>query len=123
MSRLGSTCWWSRPRPASAKTSPSNRCLLRLGVDMRRYLIAAAALVVMMFPIIGSTQQTFSLRSVATGLKGPWEVAWGPDDQLWVTERLNGRVVRVNPKDGAITPAVMIDEVYPGTSWHEGLLG
>jgi PQQ-dependent dehydrogenase (s-GDH family) len=90
---------------------------------MRRHLIAAAVLVVMMFPIIGSTQQTFSFRSVATGLKGPWEVAWGPDDQLWVTERLAGRVVRVNPKDGTITPAVVIDEVYPGTSWHEGLLG
>jgi len=90
---------------------------------MRRHLIAAAALVVMMFPLIGSTQQTFSFRSVATGLKGPWEVAWGPDDQLWVTERLAGRVVRVNPKDGVVTPAVVIDEVYPGTSWHEGLLG
>jgi PQQ-dependent dehydrogenase (s-GDH family) len=29
----------------------------------------------------------------------------------------------VNPADGAVTPAVVIGEVYPGTSWHEGLLG
>ncbi len=60
---------------------------------------------------------------MTSGLKGPWEITWGPDDRLWVTERTGRRVIRVNPADGAVSPAVLIDEVYPGSSWHEGLLG
>jgi len=38
---------------------------------------------------------------IASGLEAPWELTWGPDDQLWVTERKARRVVRVNPADGA----------------------
>ena len=49
---------------------------------------------------------------------------WGPDDQLWVTERTGRRVIRVNPATGAMTPALSVDESYdPGESWHEGVLG
>src|SRR5215218_5216304 len=89
---------------------------------MPRHLIAVA-LAATVFQVAGSTQPMFSSRVVATGLKGPWEITLGPDDYLWVTERLAGRVVRVNPKDGAMVPAIVIPAVYPGTSWHEGLLG
>jgi PQQ-dependent dehydrogenase (s-GDH family) len=89
---------------------------------MQRQLITVA-LAAAVFQVAGSTQQMFSSRVIATGLKGPWELTLGPDDYLWVTERLAGRVVRVNPKDGAMAPAVVIPAVYPGTSWHEGLLG
>ena len=61
---------------------------------------------------------------VASGLSAPWEIVWGPDDHLWVTERTGRRVVRVNPATGAVTPAITIDESYdPGDSWHEGVLG
>ena len=88
-----------------------------------RHLALALALVATLFQTLGSTQQTFTSRVVATGLSAPWEVIWGPDDYLWITERTAGRVIRVNPTTGAIAPAVKIDEVYPGTSWHEGLLG
>lgn len=70
------------------------------------------------------TPSTFSSRVVATGLKSPWEIVWGPDGHLWVTERIGRRVVRVNPATGAVTPAATIDESYdPGRAWHEGLLG
>lgn len=88
-----------------------------------RHLVITVALAEILLTTAGSTQQAFSSRVIATGLKGPWEITLGPDDKLWVTERLNGRVIRVNPADGAITQAVQIGEVYPGTSWHEGLLG
>lgn len=88
-----------------------------------RHLALAFALVATLFQALGSTQQTFTSRVVAAGLAAPWEVIWGPDDHLWITERTAGRVIRVNPTTGAIAPAVKIDEVYPGTTWHEGLLG
>ena len=54
----------------------------------------------------------------------PWEVVWGPDDHLWITERTGRRVVRVNPGSGAVTPALSVVESYdPAGSWHEGVLG
>ena len=90
---------------------------------MFRHLIITVALVAALFQGVGSTQQTFSMRVVATGLEAPWEITWGPDNYLWVTERTGRRVVRVNPANGAKALAVLIDEVYPGSSWHEGLLG
>src|SRR3954463_13386845 len=85
--------------------------------------VAAALLLVSTFSTGSSTQERFSFRVVTTGLKGPWEITLGPDNRLWMTERLSGRVSRVNPADGSVAPAVTIDEVYFGTSWHEGLLG
>lgn len=84
-------------------------------------VIAALALVAI---YTVSAQSPFSFRVVASGLSMPWEVVWGPDDQLWVTERTGRRVVRVNPQTGAVTRLVSVDESYdPGESWHEGVLG
>ncbi|NLG08726.1 MAG: quinoprotein glucose dehydrogenase [Deinococcales bacterium] len=64
----------------------------------------------------------FATREVVSGLEMPWEIAWGPDDRLWVTEREAGRVIRVDPQDGTITEALVIDDVLVGPQ-HEGLLG
>ena len=55
---------------------------------------------------------SFTSRVVATGLDFPWEVVWGPDDHLWVTERVGKRITRVNPDDGSRTVAVEIPEAY-----------
>jgi PQQ-dependent dehydrogenase (s-GDH family) len=66
--------------------------------------------------------ETFTSRVVATGLEDPWEVAWGPDGFLWITERVGKRVVRVNPTTGERNVAVTIDEVYQ-TLAQDGLLG
>ena len=71
-----------------------------------------------------TAQQPFSFRVVTTGLGMPWEVVWGPDDQLWITERTARRVIRVNPSTGAVTPLLNVTDSYdPGESWHEGVLG
>jgi PQQ-dependent dehydrogenase (s-GDH family) len=66
--------------------------------------------------------EAFTTRVVATGLEDPWEVAWGPDDFLWVTERVGKRVVRIDPATGARKVAVTIDEVQQELA-QDGLLG
>jgi PQQ-dependent dehydrogenase (s-GDH family) len=66
--------------------------------------------------------ETFTTRVVATGFEDPWEVTWGPDGFLWITERIGKRVVRVNPVDGSRKLAVRIDDVYQ-TLAQDGLLG
>src|SRR4051812_10202855 len=64
----------------------------------------------------------FRKSTVATGLAGPWEITWGPDNMLWVTERTGKRITRIDPADGKKTVAITIDEVVaPGA--QDGLLG
>lgn len=64
----------------------------------------------------------FEASVLATGLEAPWEITWGPDDYLWVTERVAGRVVRINPVDGTKVPAVTLDDVVTRRG-QDGLLG
>ena len=45
-----------------------------------------------------ATSHTFSTRVVTTGLEGPWELSWGPDGWLWVTERTGKRVDEDKPR-------------------------
>jgi PQQ-dependent dehydrogenase (s-GDH family) len=66
--------------------------------------------------------ETFAMRTVAADLENPWDMAWGPDDHLWVTERTAFRVIRVNPADGATRVALRLDDVYQ-TVVQDGLLG
>ena len=64
----------------------------------------------------------FVSRVVTSGLAGPWEITWGPDGFLWITERIGKRVTRINPADGSRVVAVTIDEIYQELA-QEGLLG
>ena len=66
--------------------------------------------------------ESFAMRVVAGGLQSPWEVTWGPDGFLWVTERVGKRIVRINPADGTRVVAATIDEVYQSLE-QDGLLG
>jgi len=64
----------------------------------------------------------FEMKELANGFEGPWEITWGPDDWLWVTERVGGKITRVNPADGTKQVAIDIGEVSaPGG--QDGLLG
>ena len=71
--------------------------------------------------VVRGTKQ-FRQSEVVTGLAGPWELTWGPDNMLWVTEQTGKRITRVNPATGERKVAVTIDEVSaPGG--QDGLLG
>jgi PQQ-dependent dehydrogenase (s-GDH family) len=59
---------------------------------------------------------------VIASLANPWEVAWGPDDHLWITERTAFRVIRVNPADGSKQVAITIGDGHQ-SSVQEGLMG
>lgn len=64
-----------------------------------------------------------NLRRVLTdGLESPWEITWGPDDRLWVTERAGKRVVRVDPDTGDRTVALEIPDTYQSFA-QDGVLG
>lgn len=67
--------------------------------------------------------EPFSMEVLVTGLEAPWEVTWGPDGWLWVTERQGERITRVNPEDGSTAVAVEIDDDVHVGPQHEGVLG
>ncbi|WP_167855122.1 PQQ-dependent sugar dehydrogenase [Hymenobacter wooponensis] len=69
------------------------------------------------FPV-GAT--TVTVSALSTGLVVPWELVWGPDNFIWMTER-GGRISRVNPSTGAVTPLITLADV--ATSSEGGLLG
>jgi aldose sugar dehydrogenase len=56
---------------------------------------------------------------IATGLATVWELAWGPDGFIWVTER-GGRISRMNPETGARTTVAQLDVAENGEG---GLMG
>src|SRR3954468_9578099 len=71
--------------------------------------------------IAPASRDAFATRIVTTGLANPFQIVWGPDDYLWVTERTGGRVVRISPADGTTTSILAIGDVL--TDGPGGLLG
>jgi glucose/arabinose dehydrogenase len=57
---------------------------------------------------------------IVSTLNFPWEILWGPDNYIWMTER-GGKISRVDPTTGVITPLLTITEVVSNN--EGGLLG
>ncbi len=72
--------------------------------------------------IVTNPPEKFTMRVVATGLDGPWEITWGPDQHIWATERRGRRVIRINPVDGMRTTLLSLPEAHT-TFTQDGLLG
>jgi aldose sugar dehydrogenase len=54
------------------------------------------------------------------GLNYAWEILWGPDNFIWMTER-GGKISRVNPTTGSVKLVYTINEVV--SNGEGGLLG
>jgi PQQ-dependent dehydrogenase (s-GDH family) len=72
--------------------------------------------------VVTNPPERFAMRVVTSGLEGPWEITWGPDQHLWVTERRGRRVIRVNPTDGTRSTLLTLHEVHQSVT-QDGLLG
>lgn len=71
----------------------------------------------------GTTElQELSLtdKILTQNLSHPWELVWGPDNFIWMTER-GGRISRVNPSNGTVIPVYTIADVQ--STGEGGLLG
>ncbi|MBT1702905.1 PQQ-dependent sugar dehydrogenase [Chryseosolibacter indicus] len=58
-------------------------------------------------PVTGEQGENFTRRVVKSDLSDPWEITYGPDNFLWVTEAKGYRVSRINPEDGS--KSILID--------------
>jgi PQQ-dependent dehydrogenase (s-GDH family) len=57
---------------------------------------------------------------IVSNLNFPWEILWGPDNFIWMTER-GGRISRVDPLTGQVIPLITITEVVSNN--EGGMLG
>lgn len=68
----------------------------------------------------GENWPSDSIRVVKSGLQFPWEILWGKDDYIWMTER-GGRVSKIDPRTGETVFSTAISGVV--ARGEGGLLG
>jgi aldose sugar dehydrogenase len=80
------------------------------------------------FILLGFTTQaqneTFTMTQIGSNnlLSVPWNLKYGPDDYLWITEKAAANVVRVNPATGQRDELIHISGAY-SSGGQDGLLG
>ncbi|WP_052430576.1 PQQ-dependent sugar dehydrogenase [Hymenobacter sp. DG25B] len=82
------------------------------------WLLAVVAIAQPSTVQVGNT--TVTVTTLATQLDTPWELLWGPDNFLWLTER-PGRISRINPTTGEVALLLTVPEV--AEEGEGGLLG
>jgi glucose/arabinose dehydrogenase len=66
------------------------------------------------------TAATLKDTILTSKLNHPWEILWGPDNFIWMTER-TGKISRVNPATGAVATLLTLTDVT--AQGEGGLLG
>jgi PQQ-dependent dehydrogenase (s-GDH family) len=64
----------------------------------------------------------FTSREVISNLNFPYEILYGPDKWIWVTERTGKKISRINPVNGEKKTLITIHEVFQSAG-QDGLLG
>ena len=65
--------------------------------------------------------QSFIRTELPTALNNPWEITYGPDGYLWLTE-YGGNVVRVDPNNGNKTIVFTASDYYDGSPTEDNPL-
>lgn len=82
---------------------------------MRKYLNILPLFLLLILPVAdiraqeirGPQGEVFAVRTVKEGLSDPWEITYGPDNHLWLTEAKSYQLSRINPQTGEKT--VLLD--------------
>lgn len=60
--------------------------------------------------VAGRTNEVFKRTTLDVNLHNPWEITYGPDQYLWITESRGYRVFRMNPATGTKTTVLDISQ-------------
>ncbi|OOF55139.1 glucose/sorbosone family PQQ-dependent dehydrogenase [Rodentibacter genomosp. 2] len=66
--------------------------------------------------------EPFNATVLVDGLESPWEMLWGKDNQLWITERQGKNIVKIDPKSGKRTVLYHFENAFSDPP-HQGVLG
>lgn len=64
--------------------------------------------------VVVSSAQQFIRSELSPNLVAPWEIVYGPDNHLWLTES-GGKILRVNPANGQKTTVYTAADYYGGS--------
>ncbi len=67
-------------------------------------------------------EQGFSVNVIARNLSAPLNLIYGPDDTLWITERVGKDIVRIDPTNGTKLSSMPIPNVNQSAG-QDGVLG
>lgn len=67
-------------------------------------------------------EQGFSVKVIARNLSAPLNLLYGPDNALWITERVGKDIVRIDPTNGTKLSAMPIPNVNQSKG-QDGVLG
>ena len=93
---------------------------------MEKKLLIFLSLFLLLFTSGFSQTESFTVRTVNTGyqLNSAWELTYGPDDSLWVTESSAYLVDRINPQTGGKTQLIDLsskrDFATNAANWPQG---
>jgi aldose sugar dehydrogenase len=96
---------------------------------MRNILFLAVTLIIVLQackskddqpPVLPEDWPTDSIRVLSNKLNYPWEILWGKDDFIWMTER-GGKISKINPKTAEVVFSATIPDVV--SNGEGGLLG
>lgn len=75
----------------------------------------------LIFSSFESISQTFTRSELPTTVSLPWEITYGPDGMLWITES-GGTVSRVDPQTGAKTTVYTAGDYFGGSPLETSVL-
>lgn len=66
-------------------------------------------------------QKGFSVSILATNLSSPYNILYGPDNVLWITERVDKEITRIDPNTGAELSVIHVPNVQQ-SGGQDGLM-
>ena len=73
-------------------------------------------------PTIVTANDSFTGNVLIDNLESPWEMVWGNDNQIWITERQGKHISTINPTNGEYTKRYTFENTFSAPP-HQGLLG
>ena len=67
-------------------------------------------------------QEGFSVNVIARNLSAPFNILYGPDDTLWITERIGKNITRIDPINGTKLSSTPVPNVHQSAA-QDGLMG
>jgi glucose/arabinose dehydrogenase len=68
------------------------------------------------------SQEGFSVQVLATNISAPYNILYGPDGALWITERVGKNITRIDPNTGDRLSSMPVPGVWQSAP-QDGLMG
>ncbi|MFW2746866.1 quinoprotein glucose dehydrogenase, partial [Acinetobacter baumannii] len=65
--------------------------------------------------------ENFEKKVLLSNLNKPHALVWGPDNQIWLTELVTGKILRVNPETGAVKTVFQVPGIINDPHAQNGL--